>query len=118
MKYEKIVLSVPALQKLAAQNLPMPIAYRLKKMTARVNDELVFFRMRHREITESDAADEEKGALVAELLNFETDWDPEPLRIPVDTDISLSCSDLNALEGMVEFYEEGPDENDTDQRAE
>lgn len=116
MIYEKLVLSVPAMQKLAGQDLPLSIAYRLKKMTSRIDEELVFFRMRHGEIMKSAVTDEEKGALIAELMNFEIDWDPEPIRIPFDTDIRLSCADLSALDGLVEFYEEDPDENDSDHR--
>lgn len=117
MKYEKLVLSVEAFQKLTAQDLPLPIAYQLKKMTGRINEELVFFRMRYQQITGSEITEEEKGALIAELLNFETDWDPVPLRIPIDTKINLSCADINALEGLVEFYEEEDHERDHDQCA-
>jgi hypothetical protein len=59
-----------------------------------------------------------EALVIAELLDFEAEWDPEPIRIPVSTGINLSCADLDALEGLVEFYEEEDHERDHDQRAE
>lgn len=113
MKYKKLVEAVPALQKLAAQQLPLSLAYRLAKMVGEVNGELAFFGAKHRQIVEAEGSEEEKAALFEELMDFETDWNHETIRIPADADVVLSCYDIQALGGLVEIYEreEGHDGN-------
>lgn len=118
MTYQKLIGAVPGLQKLTGQDLPLRTAYRLSKMVRKVNEELAFFRMKHEEIMKSETEEEEKRQLFEELLNFEADWTPDPLRIPADTNIRLSGSDIAALEGLVEITEEEDHERDHDQRAE
>ena len=118
MKYKQFVGAVPTFQKLVSQDLPLSVAYRLHKMIRRINEELGFFNARREQIVTSDAPEGEKSTQIAELLEFEAEWDPEPIRIPIDTGINLSCADLDALEGLVEFYEEEDHERDHDQRAE
>lgn len=118
MKYKQFVGAIPSFQKLVSQDLPLPAAYRLNKMIRRINEELGFFNARREQIVTSEAPEGEKSSQLAELLDFEAEWDPEPIRIPVSTGINLSCADLDALEGLVEFYEEEDHERDHDQRAE
>lgn len=118
MKYRKIVASVPAFQKLSAQELPLALAYKLAKTVGKLNEELAFFGMKNQEIAKSDGSEEEKAALFEELMDFETDWDPKPLRIPADANIVLSCYDIQALDGLVEIYEkEERHDGNQDQRA-
>lgn len=105
MKFKKLVEAVPALQKLAAQQLPLSLAYRLAKTIGKINEELAFFGVKHRQIAETEASEEEKAALFEELMDFETDWNPEPLRIPADTNVVLSCYDIQSLDGLIEIYE-------------
>ena len=113
MRYRKIVAAVPALQKLSAQQLPLSLAYRLAKTVGKLNEELAFFGVKHKKIAEAEASEEDKAALFEELMDFETDWNPEPLRIPADANVVLSCYDIQSLEGLVEIYEkeEGHDGN-------
>lgn len=118
MTYQKLIGAVPGLQKLTGQDLPLRTAYRLSKMVRKANEELAFFRMKHEEIMKAETEEEEKRRLFEELLRFEADWSPDPIRIPEDTNIRLSGSDIAALEGLVEITEEEDHERDHDQRAE
>lgn len=107
MTYEKLIGAVPAFQKLVTQELPLPVAYRLSKMVQKVNEELVFFRSeseKNREKHEDPNSPGIKRELES-LLALAVDWDYPVLRIDLDDKLRLSCSDVNALEGFVEFVE-------------
>jgi hypothetical protein len=113
MTYERLVGAVPAFQKLVNQDLPLPVAYRLSKTIKKVNEELDFFqkesekiRVRH-EDPNSPGINRE----LLDLLSLDVEWGLAPLRIEIANKLRLSCSDVNALDGFVEFYEEEENHN-------
>lgn len=105
MTYGTLNASVPVLSKLVRQNLHLRQAYHLTKIARRANEELVFFQSKHMEIMKSDKPDEEKIKMMNELLNFEVEWDLEPLVLSLDDDLMLSASDLDAARGLIEIKE-------------
>ena len=104
MKAYNLVDAVPALQKLVREDLPLRTAYRLSKMVRKVNEELDFFRAKEAELK---ARHEYKvpAAEYEELLNLEIDWNGDKIEIPLDTNIELSCADVEALEPFITFKE-------------
>ncbi len=105
MTYGTLNASVPVLQKLVKQNLHLRQAYQLTKIAKRANEELVFFNTKYEEIIKSDKPDGEKIKMVNELLNFEVDWNLDPLVFSIDDDLMLSASDLDAANGLIEIKE-------------
>lgn len=105
MKYGQLAASVPVMKKLSEQPLHLKQAYQLMKMVRKIDEELVFFREKYKEIMESDRSDEEKIKMQMELLNFEVEWELEPFRLSVNDPIELSVSDLANTEGLIEITE-------------
>lgn len=103
MKYGPIVSSVQIFQKLVQQPLPLRKAYQLSVMARKMDEELVFFRSKYQEIMESALSDAEKSAKVEELLNFEIEWDLEPLQLSANDDIRLSANDIDKAAGLIEI---------------
>ncbi|MBE6724983.1 MAG: hypothetical protein E7576_07285 [Ruminococcaceae bacterium] len=106
MTYGALNNAVPVLNKLVLQNLRLRQAYQLTKIAKRVNDELAFFNAKYQEIMNGDFPDDEKIKMMNELLNFEVEWDVEPLVFSVNDDLILSASDLEMGRGLVEIREE------------
>lgn len=107
MTYEKLVGAIPAFQKLVMQELPLPTAYRLSKMVRKVNEELDFFRAESEKIRakhENPNSPEMNRELDA-LLQWDVEWTFLPLCIDLDDKLRLSCSDVNALDGFIEFVD-------------
>lgn len=105
MTYGTLNASVPVLQKLVKQNLHLRQAYQLTKIANRANEELVFFDTKYKEIIKSDKPDGEKIKMINELLNFEVEWELEPLTLSLDDDLVLSAADLEASRGLIEIRE-------------
>ena len=103
MTYGTIVSSVQIFQKLVQQPLPLRKAYQLSVMARKMDEELVFFRQKYGEITESSLTDEEKNEKVNELLNFEIEWTFEPLQLSANDDIKLSANDIDNTRGLIEI---------------
>lgn len=103
MTYGMIVSSVQIFQKLVQQPLPLRKAYQLSTMARKMDEELVFFRQKYGEITESSLTDEEKNEKVNELLNFEIEWTFEPLQLSANDDIKLSANDIGNTRGLIEI---------------
>lgn len=107
MTYEKLIGAVPTFQKLVRQDLPLPVAYRLSKLVRAVNGELAFFQSESGKIRERHE-DPNSPAIAQEmeaLLALDVEWDAPPVRIAIDDKLRLSCADIDALDGFVEFYE-------------
>ena len=105
MTYGMLNASVPVLQKLVNQNLHLRQAYQLTKIAKRANEELAFFGSRYAEIMNSDKPNEDKIKMMNELLNFEVDWDLEPIVFSIDDDLMLSAADLDKTQGLIEIRE-------------
>ena len=105
MTYGTLNASVPVLQKLVKQNLHLRQAYQLTKIAKRANEELVFFNTKYEEIIKSDKPDGEKIKMINELLNFEVEWELDPLTLSLDDDLVLSAADLEASQGLIEIRE-------------
>lgn len=107
MTYCKLIESVSAFQKLVRQDLSLPIAYKLSKTVRKVNEELAFFQSESAKIRERHE-DPNSPAIQREmedLLALDVEWDAPPVRIEIDDKLRLSCADVEALDGFVEFYE-------------
>lgn len=101
MTYGTILASAPVLQKLVGQPLPLRQAYQLTKIVRKINEELGFFQEKQKEINNKETDSEAKIKMMTELLNFEVEWELEPLELDVSSDIVLSASDLDASEGII-----------------
>lgn len=105
MTYGPIVASAQIFQKLVQQPLPLRKAYQLSVLARKMDEELVFFRQKYDEIMHGSLTDAEKSEKVNELLNFEIEWDFEPLQLSVNDDIKLSANDLNQTSGLIEIID-------------
>lgn len=103
MTYRNILGSVPTMQKLYAQDLPIKTAYQLHKMIRRINEEIDFFRSKEQEIRAKHENPNSPAILAElnELLDLTIEWEFEPLPLGPDASIKLSCADLDALEGFI-----------------
>lgn len=108
MTYSKIVTAVPALQKLVNQELPLLIAYKLTKIVQKVNGELDFFSARSSAIYSKyeDQRDPACAAEINELLQMEIEWGIPPLQINIHENVRLTCSEIDMLDGLIEFVDE------------
>ena len=104
MTYFQLLNAAHGFQKLVRENLPLRTSYRLSKVVRRVNEELDFFRAKEAELK---AKHEYKvpAKEYEELLNLEIDWNEDKIEIPLDTNIELSCADVEALEPFITFKE-------------
>lgn len=107
MTYGILNASVPVLRKLIGQNLHLRQAYQLMKIVKKANEELVFFNRRYdRIMAQEEASEDEKIKMINELLNFEVDWDLDPLVLYTDDDnLMLSAHDLDVSSGLIEIKE-------------
>lgn len=105
MTYGTLNASVPVLRKLLNQNLHLRQAYQLTKIAKRANEELAFFHSKYEEILASGKGEEERIKMVNELLNFEVDWNLDPLVFSIDEDLMLSASDIDTAKGLIEIKE-------------
>lgn len=101
MKLIEIVNAKAALQKLAAQDLPLKEAYGLVQTVESCNTFLKFYGQ---EIVKINP--EKEPERLKELNEMEAeDYTPTPIRVCLDTDgVKLSASDVKALGAFVEFY--------------
>ena len=106
MTYGTLNASVPVLRKLVKQNLHLRQAYQLMKIATRANDELLFFNKKYEDIMTGQYSESEKTKMIDELLNFEVDWDLEPVVLDIDDDrLMLSAQDLGVSIGLIEIKE-------------
>lgn len=101
MKLYQLVTASHALQKIIIQDLPLPVAYKLMRVTEETNKHLRFYN------TEAmKAGDDDKR--LEELKDLEVDGfeNYEKLIVPVSSNIRLSASDVHYLEPLITFTEE------------
>ena len=94
MKMIKLLNAIKPLQKLANADLPLSIAYSLKKLFNELQIEVDFY-----------VEEKQKGTNEAELLEFEIE-DKDKITIPIIDTIKLSINDLEALEPFIVFKDE------------
>ena len=114
-----IVLAIPTLSKLAAEDISLRLAYRLKKNIAELQREADFFGEQRIKILEKHGTadesgnytfdgDNEQSAIVEldELLDLEVEPVIDVIDIPITEGIKLSVNDLGYLEPFINFIEE------------
>ena len=114
-----IVLAIPALSKLAAEDIRLQLAYRLKKNIAELQREADFFGEQRIKILEKYGTADEYGnytfegdneqkaiAELDELLDLEVEPVIEPLNILITEDLKLSVNDIGLLEAFIHFIDE------------
>lgn len=119
VQLKDIILAVPALSKLAAGDLQLRLAYRLKRMISALQKEADFFAEQRQKIFEKYGTAKEDGtydfseknepkatAELDELLEMEVMPDVEIIDIPVTENLLLSANDLGLLMPFVHFTEE------------
>lgn len=94
MKMIKLLNAIKPLQKLANADLPLSIAYSLKKLFNELQIEVDFY-----------VEERQKGTSESELLEFEI-GEKDKIIIPVIDTIKLSINDLEALEPFIVFKDE------------
>jgi hypothetical protein len=114
-----IVLAIPALSKLAAEDIRLQLAYRLKKNIAELQREADFFGEQRIKILEKYGTADESGNYtfegdneqkaiteLDELLDLEVEPVIEPLNILITEDLKLSVNDIGLLEAFIHFIDE------------
>ena len=114
-----IVLAIPALSKLAAEDISLKLAYRLKKNIAELQREADFFGEQRIKILEKYGTADESGnytfegdneqkaiAELDELLDLEVEPVIDVVDIPITEGIKLSVNDIGYLEPFINFIEE------------
>ena len=118
MKLGKIINALPALQKLAGEDLTIKTLYRVSKLMQRLEKEIDFFNA-ERNKTIEELCVKEKGAQykipeenrealdkrLEDLSNVDIEPEIEPTKISSDENMRLSYNDLKALEGLVLIYD-------------
>ena len=114
-----IVLAIPALSKLAAEDIRLQLAYRLKKNIAELQREADFFGEQRIKILDKYGTADESGnytfegdneqstiAELDELLDLEVEPVIDVIDIPITEDLKLSVNDIGYLEPFINFIEE------------
>lgn len=110
---KEIINAVPALNKLADSDLPLPLAYKLSKMTKTLQAEIDFFNAEREKVMKKYGGEPRRDRIVfkdpngvdefEKVLELTVNPDTERLRIPILDDIHLSAHDVAFLEPFVEF---------------
>lgn len=113
MKIIQVVNALPALQKLAKQDMSLKKLYKISKLLGNLESEIAFYNEQRGKIlakycdvvgnqyvprAEDEAA---LNAELGELLNTEIDENIVEVVISCDEDVKLSYNDLVAMEGFV-----------------
>ena len=114
-----IVLAIHALSKLAAEDISLRLAYRLKKNIAELQREADFFGEQRINILEKHGTADESGnytfegnneqsaiAELDELLDLEVEPVIDAIDIPITENLKLSVNDIGYLEPFINFMEE------------
>lgn len=119
MKMKTLVDALPALQKLANQDLTINTLYEVSKLLKRLDDEISIYNKARRQLIEkycdiSDGKAIPKAKTESEflekfeeLLNFEIEIDnSKPVKIPITEKISFSYKDLSLISQFVVIEKE------------
>ena len=115
----ELLQAQPVLQKIAGQEIPLSVAYKLSKLFKRLEQELQFFYARRdnliSEYTEkvdgkivpidgkADIYNKKSGELLTMVLDL---GNLEPLEIPASLDIKLSCNEIQLISQFIVIVEE------------
>ena len=120
MKIVQIVDALPALQKLAGQELSTKSLYKISKLFSKLDNEITFYNTQRDKILGQycDVVDgqyiprkedvDKLEAEMQELLNIEIECEVKEVAIGVEEDVKLSYNDLMALRGIIRI--EGDEE--------
>ena len=118
MKIMQVVDALPALQKLAGQDLSIKKLYKISKLLGSLENEIAFYDEQRNKIL-SKYCDlvgnqykpreenlEQLNAEMSELLDTEVECEINEVAIGTDEDVKLSYNDLVQLKGFVRIGEE------------
>lgn len=110
-----IIQAVPALNKLADGDLPLPLAYKLSKTLKSLQEEIDFFNDERAKVIAKHGGelrrdrivfrDAEGAGELEKILDLTVNPDVEKIVAPIFENIRLSAHDVTALEPFVEFVE-------------
>ena len=124
MKLGNVVNALPALQKLAGENLTPKTLYWVGKTLSKLDGEINFFNEERAKIAKElgNEVETDKWEIPVEnrpeferrmvdLLNVEIEAEFKVVKLPVTENIRLSYNDLRMLDGFVELELAEDDEN-------
>ena len=116
MKLGTVVQALPALQKLAGENLTPKVLYWTNKLMARLEKEIDFFSTERGKLLKQYGEEVEPDkwkvkpenieafeAAMKEIVDIDIEADFKVVKIPTTEKISLSYNDLRLLEGLAEL---------------
>jgi hypothetical protein len=113
MKIMQVVDALPALQKLAGQELSTKSLYKISKLFSNLDNEIDFYNTQRDKILGQYCdvvgnqyvprkEDVDKlNAEMQELLNIEIECEVKEVAIGIDEDVRLSYNDLMTLRGLI-----------------
>lgn len=107
MKLKDILIAVPALQKLAAAELTLKIAYELQQLNSALQNDLDFFDREKAKIVNRLGEIKGNEPEITELLNMDVNTEIHRVKIPLTEHVKLSANDINAVRAFVDFEGEG-----------
>lgn len=117
MKIVQVVNALPALQKLAGQDLSIKKLYKISKLMGNLEKEIAFYDAQKRKILEKYCdivndryvprvnTEEQLNMEFNELLNTDIECDINEVAIGIEEDVKLSYNDLVLLEGFARIEE-------------
>ncbi len=105
MKLITIINAVPALQRLCAERIDVQTAFQIHKRLPELDKYINLFNA-EREKCLRDYSGEEKEQKLRELLDFESEYDKDPIPLKVREGFSLSVNDIDALTEFIKFEED------------
>jgi len=116
MKLGTVVQALPALQKLAGENLTPKVLYWTNKLLTRLEKEIDFFSTERGKLLKQYGEEVEPDkwrvkpenieafeAAMKEVVDIDIEADFKVVKIPTTEKISLSYNDLRLLEGFAEL---------------
>ena len=117
MKLMQVVEALPALQKLAGQDLSIKILYKIQKLLGNLENEIAFYNEQRSKIMSKycdiagnqyvprEADMVKLNSEMKELLDTEIEYEVKEVAIGINEDVKLSYNDLVALRGFVRIEE-------------
>lgn len=112
---KEIINAVPALNKLADSDLPLPLAYKLNKMTKTLQAEIDFFTREREKIMKEYGGEVKHSRMVfkkpeglkamEDVLALEVEPECGKIEISISDNIRLAANDVTFLEPFIEFVE-------------
>ena len=116
MKLGTVVNAVPALQKLAGENLTPKTLYWVSKLLSKLDTEIDFYNEERRKIVTDLGKEvetekweipadnrEEFNRRMTDLLNVDIDVEFKVVQIPTSEELKLCCNDIRLMDGFVEL---------------